>query len=87
MLSPPVYVNTCHMPGRNTVYILSNGKGPVEELKCLKNKGKTQDPKTLVIDVHNCLSFARLNPNIIVNCTSFLDGGANKKVEDFPSKT
>lgn len=85
MLSPPVYVNICHVPRRNTIHILNNGKGPFGGTK-VKNKGKTKGLKSLIIKVNSCPGFARLNLNIIVNFTSSLDMGKTKKWRIFHLK-
>lgn len=78
VLSPPVYMNTCHIPRRNTVKNWAMGRDPLEVQKCLKNKGKTRGTKSLVTEVNNCPGFARSSLNIIVNCTSSLDMGEKK---------
>lgn len=80
MLSPPVYVHTCHIPRRNVIYILSNGNGPFGGTK-VKNKGKTRGLKSLVIKVNNCPGFARSNLSIIVNCASPYGMGKQKSGE------
>lgn len=78
MLSPPVYVNSCHIPRRNAIYILSNGKGLFGGTKVFEKQRKNKGPQCLVIKVNNCPGFARSNLNIIVNCTSSVDTGKQK---------